>query len=83
MKLSPKALGYTVAILGGAYWFLAMSFSLLTGIGEITLSTIGAYHPFFSYSWAGMIILVIEHLICGYIVGWIFAWVYNKQIKQV
>lgn len=81
MSLNSKAFGLAVAILSGAYWFLAMSFSLLTGIGEITLTTIGAYHPFFSYSWAGMIIIVIEHLIAGFIAGWIFAWLYNKLLK--
>ena len=80
MQLNPKALGLTVAILSGAFWFLAMTFSLLTGIGEVTLTTIGAFHPFFSYSWAGMIIIVIEHLIAGFIVGWIFAKVYNKLL---
>jgi len=80
MQLNPKALGLTVAILSGAFWFLAMIFSLLTGIGEVTLTTIGAFHPFFSYSWAGMIIIVIEHLIAGFIVGWIFAKVYNKLL---
>jgi len=81
MQLNPKTLGYTVAIFAGAYWFLAMIFSLLTGIGEITLTTLGSFHPFFSYSWAGMIIIVIEHLIAGFIVGWIFAKVYNKLLK--
>lgn len=81
MNLNPKALGLTAAILASACWFLAMVFSLLTGIGTITLTTIGSFHPFFSYSWAGMIIIVIEHLIAGFIVGWIFAWLYNKLLK--
>jgi len=81
MQLSPKTLGYTVAILSAACWFLAMIFSLLTGIGVITLTTLGAFHPFFTYSWGGMVIIVIEHLIGGYIVGWIFASLYNKLLK--
>lgn len=81
MQLSSRAFALAVAIFAGACWFMAMVLSLLTGIGEITLTTIGAFHPFFSYSWIGMIIIVIEHLICGYIVGWIFAWLYNKFLK--
>ena len=81
MQLNPKAFGFAAAIFAGAGWFLAMVLSLLTGIGQMTLTTIGAYHPFFSYSWAGMIIIVIEHLICGYILGWIFARLYNKLLK--
>lgn len=78
MQLNPKALGYTIAIISGAFWFLAMTCSLITGIGKITMTTIGSFHPFFTYSWAGMVIIVIESLICGFIVGWIFAWLYNK-----
>jgi len=81
MQLNPKAFGFAVAIFAGACWFVLMVFSLLTGIGEMTLTTLGAFHPFFSYSWAGMIIIVIEHLIGGFIVGWIFAWLYNKLLK--
>ena len=80
-QLSPKALGLASAILCGAFWFLAMVFSLLTRIGEITLTTIGSFHPFFNYSWGGMVIIVIEHLIGGFIVCWIFAWLYNKFLK--
>lgn len=80
MQINSKAFGFAAAILAGAGWFLVMIFSLLTGVGETTLTTIGSYHPFFSYSWAGMIIIVIENLICGFIFGWIFAKVYNKLL---
>lgn len=76
-----KVLGLTVGILSALWWLLAMTFSLLTGIGEITLTTLGSFHPFFSYSWLGMIIIVIEHLIGGFICGWIFAKVYNSLVK--
>ncbi len=81
MQLDPKTFGLAAAILAGAFWFLAMTVSLFTGIGAITLTTIGAFHPFFSYSWGGMIIIVIEHLIFAFIVGWLFAWLYNKLLK--
>lgn len=82
MQLNSKALGYAVSVLSAAFWLLAMSFSLLTGIGEVTITNIGAFHPFFSYSWSGMVIIVIEHLICGFIGGWLFAWVYNKFLAR-
>ena len=81
MSLNPRAFGRTVAMISAVFWLLTMIFSLLTGIGEITLTTIGSFHPFFSYSWGGMIIIVIEHLIGGFIVGWIFAKVYNSGLK--
>lgn len=79
--LNPKALGYTLSVLAAGFWLLVMTFSLLTGIGRITLDTIGHFHPFFSYSWGGMVIIVIEHLVFGFIVGWLFARVYNRFNK--
>ena len=81
MKLSPKAIGLASAILGAAFWLVVMIFSLATGIGEITLTTIGSFHPFFTYSFIGMIIITIEHFIGCYIFGWLFAWLYNKFVK--
>lgn len=81
MQLNPKALGFTVGVLGGACWLVMMLISLLTSFGQQTLTTWGSWHPFFSYSWGGMVIIVIEHLIGGFIVGWIFATVYNKFNK--
>lgn len=82
MQLNKKALGLTVAVLSGAFWLVAMVFSLLTSVGELTLTTLGSFHPFFGYSWGGMVIIVIEHLIGGFILGWLFAWVYNKFLSR-
>ena len=81
MQLNPKALGWAAGILSGAFWFLAMTFSLASGLGARTLTTLGSFHPLFSYSWIGMVIITVEHLIAGYIIGWIFAWLYNKLNK--
>ncbi len=82
MQLNSKALGLTLAIIAGAWWFLMMSFSLLTGIGDMTVMMVGGFHPFFSYSWGGMIIIVIEHLIGGFVFGWVFGWLYNKMLNR-
>ncbi len=78
MQLNPKALGLTGGILSAAFWFIAMTVSLLTGIAENSLTMWGNLHPFFSYSWSGMIIMIIEHLVFGFIAGWLFAKIYNK-----
>jgi hypothetical protein len=80
MQLNPKALGLAGGILPAAFWLAAMIISLLTGIGETSLTAWGNLHPFFSYSWPGMIIMVIEHLVFGFIAGWLFAKIYNKFI---
>lgn len=82
MKLNPKAFGFASAIFSGGLWFLAMAISLLTGLGQTTLITLGGYHPFFSYNFAGLLIITVEHLICCFILGWIFAWLYNQLVKS-
>lgn len=82
MKLNPRALGYALAIVSGVGWFLVHAFSLLTGVGKLTVTTIGAYHPLFSYTWGGALVVAIENFICGFVVGWVLAWVYNKYLRE-
>lgn len=76
--LNKKAFGTAVALFNALFWLVAMFFSLITGIGEITLTTIGSFFPFFEYSWLGTVIIVLEHIVLGFIGGWFFAWLYNK-----
>jgi len=80
-ELNKKALGLAAGVFSGTGWFLAMTFSLLTGVGEITVTTLASFHPFFTYSWTGMLIIVVEHLIVGFLLGWAFAWLYNRFVK--
>jgi hypothetical protein len=82
MKLDQNAFSLASAILAGAFWLVVMSFSLITGVGYRTVNTMGSFHPFFTYSWLGMITMVIEHLIIGYILGWFFVWFYNKLLTK-
>ncbi len=81
MQLHSKALGLTVGIFAGGFWFLAMSLSLLTGMGARTVMTIGSFHPFFSYSWIGMLWMPAIHLVGGFLLGWLFAKLYNALAK--
>ncbi len=81
MQLNPKALGLTAGVFAGALWFIAMVVSLATGLGQMTLVTLGSYHPWFSYSWVGMVVITIEHLVGGFILGYIFAKAYNAFSK--
>lgn len=80
MRLSSKALGYATAVIAAGFWLVAMGFSLFTGVGHTTILILGGLHPFFHYSWSGLLIIVIEHLIGGFIVGWLFGWLYNKFV---
>ncbi len=78
MKLNSKAFGKAFGLFVGGAWFLAMGFSLLTGIGVRTITTLGAFHPWFSYSWGGLAWMVAGHLVGGALLGWAFAELYNK-----
>ncbi|MCX6702268.1 MAG: hypothetical protein NTW60_00095 [Candidatus Wolfebacteria bacterium] len=80
--LNPKALGCALSVLAGGFWFLVMTFSLLADYWMRPITTLGPLHPFFSFTWMGMVIIVIEHLIGGFIVGWLFAKVYNKFARS-
>lgn len=80
MKLDTKAFSLTLAILAAAIWLVIMAVSLLTGLGARTISTLGSYHPFFSYSFLGLVAMVAEHFIGGYVIGLIFSGLYNKLI---
>jgi len=81
MQLNPKALATATAIFLALIWLVVMGFSLLTGVGKTTVNTLGGMHPYYGYSWGGLIVIVIEHLICGYVLGWVFAKLYNKYLK--
>jgi len=30
-----------------------------------------------------MVLIVVEHLVAGYVLGWVFAWLYNKLSRSV
>ena len=81
--LNPKALGSTLAILAGAFWLVAMSVSLLTGLWQDTVAPVSGFHPYVTYTWTGMVLIVVEHLVAGYILGWVFAWLYNRLSRSV
>lgn len=78
MTLNPRALGLASAILNGGFWFLAVTGSLLTGLGDATVQLWGSFYPFFSYTWGGMVITTIENVILGFLGGWVLAWFYNR-----
>jgi hypothetical protein len=81
MKLDPKAFGLTLAILCSAFWFILMTLALLTGFLQTTVIGVGTLHPFFTYSWTGLIYMIVQHFIYGFVGGWLIGWLYNKLAK--
>jgi len=80
MKLNSLALAYASAIFCGVWTFLVMAFSLLTGKASDFLTRAAELH-LASYSWGGAVVMLVEHAIAGFILAWIFAWLYNKFAK--
>ncbi|MDO8617417.1 MAG: hypothetical protein Q7N87_00775 [Candidatus Uhrbacteria bacterium] len=79
--LKEKALGLTVGIFCGVWWLVLMMYSLSSGYGKELIMLVGPMHPGFSYSAGGAIWMAILHFIVGYILGHLFAWVYNRFAK--
>jgi hypothetical protein len=81
MKLNKLALAYAVAIFDGALVFITMVYSLLFGKASVAMARVAAIH-FAPYSFLGAILMLVEHAIAGFILGWVFAWLYNKFVKE-
>jgi len=81
MKLNKLAFGYATAIFSGALTFLVMAYSLLTGVAKDFISRCAAVH-WVSYSWSGAVLMTVEYLIVGFVLGWLFAWLYNQFVKE-
>lgn len=78
MTLNAKALGLTTGVFAGIIWLVLLSLSVGTGYAKDMIMLMGSVHPGFAYSYAGAVWLGILHLITGFILGYLFAWMYNK-----
>jgi len=81
MKLNKLALAYATAIFDGGLIFLTMMYFLLSGKASVSMARVAAIH-FAPYSFLGAILMLVEHAIAGFILAWIFAWLYNSFIKE-
>jgi len=81
MKLHLLAFAYTCAIFNGLSAFVIMAYSLITGAAKDLLTRFAALH-WVTYSWLGAILILIEYALIGFILGWLFAFIYNKFVKE-
>lgn len=81
MKLHKLAFAYTVAIFDGLGIFFIMAYSLIFHKADVALARFAALH-WANYSLSGAILMLIEHVILGFVLGWLFAWLYNKFVKE-
>lgn len=78
MQLNSKALGLAFGVFTAVAWFIVMGVSLFTGFLDQTVQAIGGLHPGFSYTWVGLLLIVVMHLVGGFVAGFAVAWLYNK-----
>jgi len=85
MKLNGKAFALAAAILSGVASFLLTLLSVLTGFAEDFFDIIAPFHPGYSpykHSFIGALISGIWMFIYGYILGAVFALLYNSLVKE-
>ncbi|MEW6001662.1 MAG: hypothetical protein AB1638_03310 [Nitrospirota bacterium] len=85
MKLNTKAFALAAAILSGVVSFLLTLLSVLTGFAKEFFDIIAPFHPGYSpykHSFIGALISCIWMFVYGYILGVLFALIYNSLIKD-
>lgn len=81
MKLGVIRLGFTACIIwGGLVFFVALANLVLAGYGEAFLKVIDSIYPGYhqgQWGFGGVIVAALYAALDGFIVGIIFAGVYN------
>jgi len=78
MKLNAKALALSAGILWGLMIFLLTNISLLRGGEGEHLSRLAQFYIGYSFSFLGSLIGLVWGFVTMFIVGWVFALLYNK-----
>ncbi|MFH0932733.1 MAG: hypothetical protein V1832_00250 [Nitrospirota bacterium] len=81
MRLNIRAFALAAAILSGVVSFLLTLLSALTGFAREFFDIIAPFHPGYSHTFLGALISGIWMFIYGYILGAVFAYLYNSLIK--
>jgi hypothetical protein len=79
--LKPNAFGVTLGLFGAVLCGGFMLASILTGYGKEMLDLFGPMHPWYSLSLIGALWMAVFHFIVLYILGGLFAAIYNKLAK--
>lgn len=81
MHLNKKAFGLALGILAAVVWFLLIAVAILFGWFKDVVMLMGPLHPWFAFTWSGAVWMAVIHLVGGYVIGYVLAWLYNKSAK--
>lgn len=82
MRINLKAFALTTAVISGGLSLILNIFSVLTGWAKEFFELIAPFHPGYTHTIAGAFISAFWMFIFGYILGAVFASIYNSLIKK-
>ncbi|MBU4490914.1 MAG: hypothetical protein KKD69_00420, partial [Euryarchaeota archaeon] len=82
VRLNLKAFALTAAILAGVGSFALNLLSVLTGFAREFFELIAPFHPGYSHTILGALISAFWMSIYGYVIGVVFALIYNAISKE-
>ncbi|MGD9347220.1 MAG: hypothetical protein PVH84_15245 [Candidatus Aminicenantes bacterium] len=85
MKLHVARFGITAGVIwGGIVFFVALGNLVLAGYGEAFLKVVDSIYPGYhlgQWGFGGVIVATLYAALDGFIIGIIFAWLYNLFLK--
>lgn len=75
---NPKKLGFTGGILGGLIMLISTFLALTNGYGVDALNMYTSTHPGYSITGVGCIVGMVYGFIDGFVLMYLFGWIYNK-----
>lgn len=82
MKLNLKAFALTASIMSGGLSLILNVLSVLTGYATEFFELIAPFHPGYSHTILGALISSLWMFIYGYVIGAVFARIYNAIAKE-
>lgn len=86
MKLDTLRFGFAVCVMWGLIVFLvAVGNMVITGYGEAFLKLIDSIYPGYhmgKWGFGGVVVATLYAALDGFIVGAVFAWLYNRLSKK-
>lgn len=79
--LKPLAFGVTLGLFVGILCGIFMAVSVATGYGKEMFDMFGPMHPMYSFTYVGALWIAVLHFIALFVVGSLFATVYNRLAK--
>lgn len=82
MRFQVRAVALSAAIVSGSLSFVLNVLSVFTGFARELFSLIAPFHPGYTHTLSGALVSAFWMFVYGYIVGAVFALIYNSLTKR-